>query len=246
MSTSTTPPAPYRQRPARSRPAGPPVPGVELAAQRQLERQARIRLCRAGAPNLRARRIRAARCQGRSPRQSGQTRAELSLRTIRRERAGCRRGTGAAGIDGLECPCPNHLSAASLPVVPLTLCRRQQPARRRTGPGKPGPATAFSACGCGRAANSISIPNWRRDLASAAHSALPGSPTARRRRPARRIRKSVPQRYYFKQTFGLGGEQEDVADGRQSTARQARHRPHHADRRALCRRRLLRQQSLCP
>ena len=36
--------------------------------------------------------------------------------------------------------------------------------------------------------------------------------TAKRRRPARRSREIRPQRYYFKQTFGLGGEQEDVAD----------------------------------
>ena len=36
--------------------------------------------------------------------------------------------------------------------------------------------------------------------------------TARRKRPARRIPKFRPQRYYLKQTFGLGGEQEDVAD----------------------------------
>ena len=52
------------------------------------------------------------------------------------------------------------------------------------------------------------------------------------------------QRYYFKQTFGLGGEQEDVADGAEPACRQARHRPRHADRRPLRGRRFLRQQRL--
>ena len=53
------------------------------------------------------------------------------------------------------------------------------------------------------------------------------------------------QRYYFKQTFGLGGEQEDVADGAEPACRQARHRSRDRHRRPLCGRRLLRQQFLC-
>ena len=44
-----------------------------------------------------------------------------------------------------------------------------------------------------------------------------------------------PQRYVFRQTFGLGGEQEDVADGADAARGQARHRPHHGARSAVSR-----------
>ena len=73
---------------------------------------------------------------------------------------------------------------------------------------------------------------------------LAGFPNGEAQKAGDAYPKIRPQRYYFKQTFGLGGEQEDVAGRRQSTARQTRHRPRHADRRAFCRRRLLRRQFL--
>ncbi len=66
--------------------------------------------------------------------------------------------------------------------------------------------------GSGTAASSISIPSLRRVLASTARSDSPASPMAKRRRPARRSRRSGRSATIFKQTFGLGGEQEEVAD----------------------------------
>ena len=88
----------------------------------------------------------------------------------------------------------------------------EQPARRRAGAGDLDHDRIPRHEAVARRRDLFRSRNWRRVLASTARSALPASPTARRRRPARRSRKSRAQRYYFKQTFGLGGEQEDVAD----------------------------------
>ena len=152
--------------------------------------------------------------------------------------------TALAGIGRLECPRPDDLYSNGLSGIPLALCGHQQPSRRWTDPARPGPRRPFSACGCGRAANSISTRNWRRASASTARSAWPAFRTARRKRPAPRSRKSVRSAITFSQTFGLGGEQEDVAGRPQSTAGQTRHRSHHADCRTVRGRRFLRQQRL--
>src|SRR6202171_6158044 len=71
----------------------------------------------------------------------------------------------------------------------------------------------FSDGGCGTAANCISTPNWRRDSAWTARSGWQAFRMVKRKRGARRFRSSRSQRYFPRQTFGLGGEQEEVADG---------------------------------
>ena len=96
--------------------------------------------------------------------------------------------------------------------VPLALYRSQQPSRRRAGAGDldhdgiprrtavAGRRVLFQP----RAGAGI----WHRRHARRRR--LPERRSAEGRRADPKIR---PQRYYFKQTFGLGGEQEDVDDG---------------------------------
>ena len=73
---------------------------------------------------------------------------------------------------------------------------------------------------------------------------LAGFPNGEAQKGGAPYPKFRPQRYIFRQTFGLGGEQEEVADGPMQLAGQTRHRPCHGDGRPFRGRRLFRRQLL--
>ena len=160
---------------------------------RQLERQARIRLHRPGATQLRARRRQPADGERRSQRPHGQARPELSaVGDAAMERGRHRAAVPASAVARLERARPDHAAAAGLSELSLALPGQPTACPAAARSARPGRSTPSSAGGCGTAASSTSIRNWRRVLASPARSALPDSPMAKRRRAAPNIRAIAP------------------------------------------------------
>ena len=75
---------------------------------------------------------------------------------------------------------------------------------------RPGRSRRSSACGCGRAASSTTIPSCCRASASPTRSAPRASPTARRRSRTSHSRATTPRGCSCARSSGLGGERETI------------------------------------
>ena len=118
----------------------------------------------------------------------------------------------AAGIDRLERARANHLSALGLSLVPLALCRHRTACRAADRPAKPGPRRPSSGVRLWQGGEFYFNPELAQGFGLNGTLGLAGFPNGEAQKAGAPFPKFRPQRYYFKQTFGLGGEQEDVAD----------------------------------
>ena len=145
--------------------------------------------------------------------QPGQTRTELSVwRYAALDRAGCRHWAArASGIGRLEHPCPDHLYSHRLSLF------RSPYAGTNSLPG-PGQAqetwtaTAFLGVRLWQGGEFYLDPELAQGFGLNGTLGLAGFPNGEAQKAGAAFRTFRAQRYYLRQTFGLGGEQEDVAD----------------------------------
>ncbi len=105
------------------------------------------------------------------------------------------------------------LRQPAIRAIPRALCRPQQSSRRRTAADNLDVDGLSRACGYGRAAKFYFDPELAQGFGSNGTLGTAGFPNGEAQKAGAAYPKIRPQRYYLRQTFGLGGEQEDVADG---------------------------------
>ncbi len=136
--------------------------GVEYALGGKLERQDRIQLHRSWPAHLWTRRCPAARPCGRSKSPRGQTWSELQVLGYALDTRFGNQAASASGIDGLECPWPDHAHHAGLSVVPHAVSGREQPSRRRSYTRDMDRGCLSRMAAVGKVESFTSIRNWHR------------------------------------------------------------------------------------